>query len=333
MFGLLAATVAAHAAGDGWLTSYDAAVKQAKQRKLPILADFTGSDWCPPCKQLTKEVFESDVFKKWAKTKVVLLRLDFPRHHPFPAGQKEQNIKLGRTYGIESFPTVLFIHPDGKEINRIVGYPPLGPTNWTRSVDLILQSRAERFAPSKPQGQTKMTDLVAEEGYPAYVTTKTMYAKHDLRGTKMPELKVDKWLKDQAPDTKGKVVIVDMWATWCPPCRALIPELNGYAKQFPDDVVVIGISDEKFEKVSEFASKTEMNYFVGIDEKSQMMNTLGVEGIPHCYVITPDGIVRYQGFPLDEKDPLTADKLKQIIDASKKKASAAASRASGSTGG
>lgn len=314
--GLMTAAVAAHAAGDGWLTSYEAAKKQAKARSLPILIDFTGSDWCPPCKQLTKEVFESDVFKKWAKTKVVLLRLDFPKRHPFPAGQKEQNIGLARTYQIESFPTVLFLSPAGKEINRIVGYPPLGPTNWTRSVDLMLRSRAERFAPK--QTATKMTDLVAEDGYPAYVTAKTMYAKRDIRGTKMPELKVDKWLKDIAPDTKGKVVIVDMWATWCPPCRELIPELNGYAKQFKDDVVVIGISNEKFDKVSAFADKTEMNYFVGVDEKSAMMNLLGVEGIPHCYVITPDGIVRYQGFPLDDKDPLTADKLKQIIDASKK---------------
>lgn len=71
---------------------------------------------------------------------------------------------------------------------------------------------------------------------------KQMWAKSVLN-EKAPELKVAEWVSKK-PDTKGKFVLVDFWATWCGPCRKAIPELNELQKQFKDNLVVIGISDE-----------------------------------------------------------------------------------------
>ena len=164
------------------------------------------------------------------------------------------------------------------------------------------------------------------DDYPPAVKTKTLYATHDFRGMKGPEIVVQKWLTGIAPETKGKVVLLDLWATWCPPCRATISELGKWQKQYPRDLVVIGISDESETVVTNFMKTTPMPYFVGIDSKKVTNKVIGVQGIPHVLVISADGIVRWQGFPLDDKDPLTDEKLAQIIKASKADSAAQANQ-------
>lgn len=153
--------------------------------------------------------------------------------------------------------------------------------------------------------------------YPPVVTAKKLYAKNDYRGKKAPEFVVGEWIHKGNPNMKGKVVVVDFWATWCGPCKALIPEMNKWAKKFEKDVVFIGISDEAKETVTKFQQGTPMNYPQALDSQKRMSKALGVEGIPHVMVISPDGIVRWQGFPGSSEDPLTEEKIQQVIDASK----------------
>lgn len=155
------------------------------------------------------------------------------------------------------------------------------------------------------------------DGYPEAVK-KTLYAKNDLRGKPAPKLEVEKWLKNGDPATKGKVLLIDFWATWCPPCRETIPELNKWQKEFAGDLVVIGVSDEPTETLTKFMAKTPMDYSVASDPAKKMSKQVGVEGIPHVLVVTPDGVVRWQGFPLQDEDKLTSAKIKQIIETSKK---------------
>ncbi len=155
--------------------------------------------------------------------------------------------------------------------------------------------------------------------YPTIVTQKTLYAKTDLRGKKAPELVAETWLNGKAPDTKGKILFVDFWATWCGPCRHLIPEVNEWSKKYGNDIVFVGLSDEPATTVTEFMKTTPMNYHVATDPKKRMANVLGVQGIPHVMIVSPDGIVRWQGFPGSQEDPLTDKVLDQIVAASKSK--------------
>lgn len=152
----------------------------------------------------------------------------------------------------------------------------------------------------------------AGAGYPPF-EKKTLYAKNDLRGKQGPKLVVKDWLAHAKPNTKGKVVLIDFWATWCPPCRAFIPKLNKMVKDLNGDLVAIGVSDEKDSVVSDFLKTHPVDYSVGTDASGTMSKEVGVEGIPHVLVMTPDGVVRWQGFPEDGKYPLTEDILKQVI--------------------
>ena len=108
-----------------WLTDVAEAKKQAAERHVPILADFSGSDWCGWCKKLDKEVFSQEAFQNFAQTNLVLLLVDFPRSKPQPPRLIAQNEELQRRFRVEGFPTVLLLDADGKEFAR-TGYKPGG---------------------------------------------------------------------------------------------------------------------------------------------------------------------------------------------------------------
>jgi len=139
---------------------------------------------------------------------------------------------------------------------------------------------------------------------------KKLWAKSVL-GQKAPELVVEKWLTAE-PDTKGKFVLIDFWATWCGPCRRAIPELNKFQKQFGEKLVVIGISDEKEEVVRKMASPV-VEYASAIDTQGRMKKLLEVKGIPHVIVVDPQGVVRWEGYPLLEGFELTEAVIKDLL--------------------
>ena len=62
----------------------------------------------------------------------------------------------------------------------------------------------------------------------------------NLVGQKTPELIIEKWIAP-APELQGKFIIIDFWATWCPPCRVSIPHMNALATKYAEHVVVIEI--------------------------------------------------------------------------------------------
>ena len=147
-------------------------------------------------------------------------------------------------------------------------------------------------------------------GFTAQSQEKQLWAKSFIN-ERAPELVVEKWLSDE-PDTNGKFVLIDFWATWCGPCKKAIPDLNRFQKEFKENLVVIGISDETEAKVV-LQKNPQIEYYNAIDTKKRLNNSYGVQGIPHCVIIDPDGIVVWEGWPHLKDFELTSDVVSSII--------------------
>lgn len=107
-----------------WLTDFKKAQDQARSSHKPLLIEFTGSDWCPPCIMLRRDVFSSKQFQDYADKNFVLLELDFPKHKEQPRGLVMQNQELAARFGIEVFPSVIITDAEGKKLGELLGYDP-----------------------------------------------------------------------------------------------------------------------------------------------------------------------------------------------------------------
>ena len=119
---------------DGWYVNIDKAYEEAKETGKPILANFTGSDWCGWCIRLKRDVFTKPGFNEWAEDNVVLLELDFPRRKQLPQEIKQQNAKLQRTFKIRGYPTI-WVFDLGKDEAGEYKITPLGRTGYTKTVE------------------------------------------------------------------------------------------------------------------------------------------------------------------------------------------------------
>lgn len=122
---LLLTATSAFAIGDAWMSDFSAAKAKAAKENKALLVEFTGSDWCPPCISLNKEVFSKPEFLKAAQKDFVLVALDFPKKKKLSPELTKQNESLARQYGIQGFPTILFMDAKGKVFKQ-TGYQPGG---------------------------------------------------------------------------------------------------------------------------------------------------------------------------------------------------------------
>jgi len=130
-----------------------------------------------------------------------------------------------------------------------------------------------------------------------------------MKGEKLPKLDVE--YLGTAPVTDSKPMIVEFWATWCPPCRASIPHLNDiFAKYKDKGLVIIGITKEEKSVVKGFLKKTPMNYFPALDAKGKYSAQFKIKGIPHAVVVDKSGTVVWEGHPMQLNDKIIESILK-----------------------
>lgn len=123
-----------------WGADFEAAKKDAVDTHRIILLNFSGSDWCSPCKRLKSEVFDSEVFTAFAEYKLVLLNADFPRLKKNALGEKQlkHNESLAERYNPEGkFPYTVLLDNVGRVLKTWEGLPPGGATRFVADLKAV----------------------------------------------------------------------------------------------------------------------------------------------------------------------------------------------------
>jgi len=117
-FALSATAWVSHAFAEplkGWSDDLEKAISQAKAEHKAVLVEFTGSDWCPPCKMMRAGVFSKTEFVDAASKNYVLVEIDMPKGDQAVAKKNQPTVEK---YKIDGFPTVLLLDATGKEFSR-----------------------------------------------------------------------------------------------------------------------------------------------------------------------------------------------------------------------
>jgi thiol-disulfide isomerase/thioredoxin len=102
------------------------------------------------------------------------------------------------------------------------------------------------------------------------------------------------------PELTGKPLLVEFWATWCPPCRKSIPHLNEiYAKYKTQGLEIVGITDEDEATVKKFEKQIPMDYSVAINTPESIYQQFGIKAIPTAFLVDKEGKIVWTGHPLE----------------------------------
>ena len=218
-------------ADDGWQREFDEAVALAKERGKDILIDFSGTDWCLPCRRLWNETLSKREFIDLASPSFVLLNIDDLARDKMPKDRKQRYAALQEQYGIQAFPTVILATPEGlpyastgalEEVNNPLAYwrhlkrlyergqklkaalsasaGPDGPARAETIVAALAEVRPDfvvRFYSDRLSQLRKMTPS-DETGYLAFIDVHAALSALESRLHESFLVTYDKWHRGEA---------------------------------------------------------------------------------------------------------------------------------------
>ena len=137
------------ATGLNWLTDLPSAQARAKAEKKSVLLFVHGSDWCPACVEMQRQVFDSPAFAQYARRALVLVDVDFPDKHKQDEELRRANAALKARFNLspapdEGFPTIVLLNDAGETVFQETGYAGGGPAEVLPK----LQRHTETGAPT-----------------------------------------------------------------------------------------------------------------------------------------------------------------------------------------
>jgi len=127
-----------------WFTDYKIAIATAAKENKQVLLFFHGSDWCPPCIKMQRDVFNDSTFIDFATGKLIFLDVDFPRKPPLTAAQLKHNQAVKKQFGMpddftQGYPQVLIIDTGGKVLYQEKGYDGEGASKLTGIINTVIE--------------------------------------------------------------------------------------------------------------------------------------------------------------------------------------------------
>ena len=199
----------------------------------------------------------------------------------------------------------------GVRVGRVVRSSPADRAG-VREGDRILRIASERVTLGQDVVRTvashavgdviEMALLRAGKEQSVRVTLSSMpspddIVRMDLVGNFAPAWKDIESVSGSFPSSigalRGRVVLLDFWATWCGPCRVVVPKLGALQARYgAQGLSVLGVSTENAEEVALFAQRMSVRYAVAIDKHAETTRSYGVMSLPTLVVVDKRGIVR-----------------------------------------
>lgn len=123
-----------------WEPDFNTALKTAKEQHRYVLLNFSGSDWCGPCKRMHAEIFRNETFQSMADSSLVMVNADFPRNkkNQLSSEIRKQNESLADKYNPKGkFPFTLLLDAEGKVIRSWDGLPNTTAADFAKEISAV----------------------------------------------------------------------------------------------------------------------------------------------------------------------------------------------------
>jgi thiol:disulfide interchange protein DsbD len=281
-----------------WQPYSEAAVAQAQREGRGVIIDAYAT-WCIPCKELDQATFTDTTVKREAE-RFVTLKLDLTS----PADGSEA-ARARDKFGIRGVPTVVFIDATGHERDelRLEGFEK----------PALFLGRMKQVPAGQP-ATTQIAKARADDKAPLSDATP------DGAGGMLPALSL-RLLSSGALNTeqlRGKVTVINFWATWCVPCKAEIPMFNQFIKDYKArglEIVGISLDEEGAAKVKPFVKDNPMSYTVAIGDK-QTAAAFNVDDsqLPVTLIADKQGRIRYRHLGLPKSKDEFESKITELLN-------------------
>jgi thiol:disulfide interchange protein DsbD len=274
-----------------WQAYSEQALVDARKEGKGVIIDIF-ADWCIPCKELDKLTFTDAAVKKEAE-RFVTLKLDLTSNDPnSEAGRAKQR------FGIRGVPTVLFLDNQGREIEklRLEGFEKPAAFLENRMKQVESPVGAGALAKSAANPNAPVADAASGSApEPAPALSLSLLSGGSLA----------------LDSLRGKVVVVDFWATWCVPCISEIPMFNQLKKDYQPrgvEVIAISLDEEGAAKVKPFLRAHPMDYTQAIgDEATAAAFKVDSSTLPVTLLIDKQGRIRFRHVGITTKDVLVGE--------------------------